>query len=89
MRIGEAVHITSDESLNWNQIFEIVARAAGTEPRMVHVPSDVLAAYDPGWGAGLLGDKSNSMIFDNTARSSGWCRISFCSIPYSRRARQR
>jgi nucleoside-diphosphate-sugar epimerase len=63
--IGEAIHITSDEWLDWNQIFEIVARAAKTEARMVHVPSDLIAAYDPNWGAGLLGDKAHSMIFDN------------------------
>lgn len=64
--IGEAVHITSDEWLTWNQIFDIVARAAGTEARIVHIPSDLLAAYDPNWGAGLLGDKTHSLIFDNS-----------------------
>jgi nucleoside-diphosphate-sugar epimerase len=64
--IGDAIHITSDEWLTWNQIFEIVARAAGTEAKIVHVPSDLLAAYDPEWGAGLLGDKTHSMIFDNS-----------------------
>jgi len=64
--IGDAIHITSDEWLSWNQIYEIVARAAGAQAKMVHVPSDVIAAYDPDWGAGLLGDKSHSMIFDNS-----------------------
>ncbi|MBE7554125.1 MAG: SDR family oxidoreductase [Anaerolineales bacterium] len=64
--IGEAFHITSDELLTWNQIFEIVARAAGAEARLVHIPSDFIAAFDPSWGAGLLGDKSHSVIFDNT-----------------------
>jgi len=64
--IGEAVHITSDEWLNWNQIFEIIARAAGTQARIVHIPSDLIAAYDPNWGAGLLGDKSVSLVFDNS-----------------------
>lgn len=64
--IGEAFHITSDELLNWNQIFELVARAAGGQADMVHVPSDLIAAFDPNWGAGLLGDKTNSMIFDNS-----------------------
>jgi len=83
--IGEAVHITSDEWLNWNQIFEIVARAAGTEPRIVHVPSDVLAAYDPNWGAGLLGDKSQSMVFDNS-KIKRLAPDFVCRIPYSRGA---
>lgn len=64
--IGEAFHITSDEWLSWNQIYEIVARAAGVEPRLVHVPSELIAAYDPVWGASLLGDKAHSMIFDNS-----------------------
>jgi nucleoside-diphosphate-sugar epimerase len=64
--IGEAFHITSDEWLDWNQIYDIVAKAAGTEAKKVHVPSDLIAAHDPGWGAGLLGDKANSMVFDNS-----------------------
>ena len=65
--IGEVFHITSDEWLTWNQIYEILARAAGVEnPRLVHVPSDLIAAYDPEMAAGLLGDKANSMVFDNS-----------------------
>jgi nucleoside-diphosphate-sugar epimerase len=64
--LGEAFHITSDEVLTWNQIFEIVAKAAGAPPRLVHVPSELIAAFDPDWGASLLGDKAHSMIFDNT-----------------------
>ena len=43
-----------------------MAQAAGAEPRLVHVPSELVAAYDPGWGASLLGDKSHSTIFDNS-----------------------
>ncbi len=64
--LGETFHITSDEWLTWNQIYEIVARAAGAEPRLVHVPSELIAAFDPVWGAGLLGDKAHSMLFDNS-----------------------
>ena len=64
--IGEAFHITSDEWLTWNQIHEIVAKAAGTTAQMVHIPSEVIAAYDPNWGASLLGDKAHCAIFDNT-----------------------
>lgn len=64
--IGDAIHITSDEWLSWNQIYEIVARAAGAEPKLIHIPSDIIAAYDPDWGAGLLGDKAHSMVFDNS-----------------------
>ena len=64
--IGEAYHITSDELLTWNQIHEILARAAGATAEIVHVPSDLIAAFDPRWGAGLLGDKAYSVIFDNS-----------------------
>ncbi len=64
--LGEAIHITSDEVLTWNQIFEIVADAAGVAPHIVHIPSERIAAYDARWGAGLLGDKAHSMVFDNT-----------------------
>jgi len=64
--IGDVYHITSDESLTWNQIYEIMAHVAGVEPRPVHVPSELIAAFDPEWGAGLLGDKAHSVIFDNT-----------------------
>jgi nucleoside-diphosphate-sugar epimerase len=63
---GEAFHITSDELLTWNQIHELVGRAAGAEPKLVHVPSEVIARFDPEWGASLLGDKAHSVIFDNT-----------------------
>lgn len=64
--IGDSFHITSDEWLAWNEIFTTVAEAAGVEPKLVHVPSDAIAAADPDWGDGLLGDKAHSMIFDNT-----------------------
>lgn len=85
--IGDAIHITSDEWLNWNQIYEIMAQALGVEPRLVHVPSDLIAAYDSEIGAGLWGDKSNSMIFDNSKIKQlvpGFA----CSIPFSWGARE-
>jgi nucleoside-diphosphate-sugar epimerase len=67
--LGEAVQITSDELLTWNQIYIILGRAVGvSEPEklLVHRPSDLIAAIDPEWGAGLLGDKAHSVIFDNS-----------------------
>lgn len=64
--IGEVFHITSDEWLTWNQIFEIVAQAAGVKANIVHIPSDIIGRFDPDWGASLLGDKTHSMIFDNS-----------------------
>lgn len=64
--IGEAFHITSDELLTWNQIYQMIADAAGTNVNIVHIPSDVIAKFDKEWGANLLGDKSHSMVFDNS-----------------------
>jgi nucleoside-diphosphate-sugar epimerase len=64
--VGEAFHITSDEWLTWDRIHHLLARAAGTHAEIVHVPSDVIARYDRSWGDSLLGDKTHSMIFDNS-----------------------
>ncbi len=64
--IGHAFHITSDEILTWNQIHEAVAEAAGCEARIVHIASDFLAAHDPSLKGSLIGDKAQSVIFDNT-----------------------
>ena len=65
--LGEAVQITSDETLTWNQIYECIARALNVPLRSVHVSSDFLIAsgVHP-FRDGLLGDKSVSVVFDNT-----------------------
>ena len=85
--IGDTFHITSDEVLSWNQIFTILAHAAGVEPQLVHVPSELIAAFDPEWGAGLLGDKTHSVIFDNTKIKRLVPDFS-ATIPYSQGARE-
>ena len=64
--INEAFHITSDEWLSWNTIYTMLANELDVVPRLVHVPSEIIARYDPEIGAGLLGDKSHCMIFDNS-----------------------
>ena len=65
--IGQAFHITSDEVLTWNQIYGIVAAAAGVPaPRLVHIASDFLTTCLPEFAGGLHGDKAHSVIFDNT-----------------------
>ncbi len=63
---GESVHITSDESLTWNQIYATIADALGVEADVVHVSSDAIARIDPETGAVLLGDKAHSVVFDNS-----------------------
>jgi nucleoside-diphosphate-sugar epimerase len=62
--IGEAVQITGDEALAWEAVYRTIAAALGVEPRIVHIPSDFIAAVSPERGAGLLGDKSWSSLFD-------------------------
>ncbi len=65
--IGEAYHITSDETVTWNQIYQIIADALGVEYKPYYVPSDFLdevGGYD--FRGGLIGDKANSVVFDNS-----------------------
>ena len=64
--IHEAYHITSNELLTWNGIYNILANELNVSPKFIHIPSDIIAIYDPNIGAGLLGDKTHSMIFDNS-----------------------
>jgi nucleoside-diphosphate-sugar epimerase len=85
--LGESFHITSDDVLTWDQITHALAAAAGAEADIVHVPSDVIAAADPDWGAGLLGDKAHSMVFDNAKLRSvvpGYRAV----IPFEQGARE-
>lgn len=64
--IGEAFQITSDEVLSWDQIYLEAYRALGLEPNVIHIASDLIAAYHPPSLGSLIGDKSNSVVFDNS-----------------------
>ena len=65
--IGEAVQITSDESLTWNQIYQIIADALGVKLNAIHVSSEFLAACGPyDFTGSLIGDKANTVVFDNS-----------------------
>ena len=64
--VGEAFHITGEQSPTWNQIYSWLAEAAGAESTLAHVPSELIAAVRPDLGPGLLGDKAHSMVFDNS-----------------------
>jgi nucleoside-diphosphate-sugar epimerase len=67
--IGEAVHITSDESLTWNQIYQIIADALNVQLKAAHISSEFLDECSGGkydFKGSLLGDKSNSVVFDNS-----------------------
>ncbi len=64
--IGHAFHITSDEVLTWNRIYESIGEAAGVRPDIIHIPSDFIAAVSPDQKGSLLGDKAVSAVFDNS-----------------------
>ncbi len=64
--LGHAFHITSDEVLTWDQIYLTIADALGVEANIVHIASDFIAKVAPELGAGLIGDKTWSAIFDNS-----------------------
>jgi nucleoside-diphosphate-sugar epimerase len=69
--IGHAFHITSDEILTWNQIYQAVADAVNCKANIVHIASDYICNFADKNGyasmlGGLIGDKSLSVIFDNS-----------------------
>jgi nucleoside-diphosphate-sugar epimerase len=68
--IGEAFQITGDEVLSWNQIYQTIADALGVELNSYHVASDYLSAVGDKLGfdfeGSLTGDKSVSVVFDNS-----------------------
>lgn len=64
--IGHAFHITSDEVLTWNQLYQSVADAAGVAaPKFVHLACEFIATGVPEAAGSLLGDKANCAVFDN------------------------
>ena len=50
----------------WDQIFRTVGSAIGVEPKLVHIPSDFIAACISEKLGTLTGDKSVSVVFDNS-----------------------
>ncbi len=71
LAIGEAFHITSDEVLTWNQVYETLAEAAGCRANIIHITSVYIADFAdknnfPSVRGTLLGDKMYSAVFDNS-----------------------
>jgi len=64
--LGHAFHITSDEVLTWNQIYRTIAGSLGVEAEMVRIPSGHIAQVAPQFAGTLLGDKTWSVVFDNS-----------------------
>lgn len=69
--IGEAFHITNDESLTWNQIYQCIADVLGVEFKPYYVSSRFMAdCSDFDFEGSLIGDKANSVVFDNSKLKS-------------------
>lgn len=83
--VGQAFHITSDERLTWDQITQIVARALGTTAKIAHIPSDVLAKLCSDFEGSLIGDKSNSVWFDNE-KIKRYAPDFVCTTPFNKGA---
>lgn len=68
--IGEAFQITCDETLTWNQVYKAIANVLGVELKPCYVSSSFLASVGDACGydftGSLIGDKANSVVFDNT-----------------------
>ena len=78
--IGQAYHITSDETLTWNQIYRTYAELLGVAFHPCYLPAHLLARctqYD--LNGQLLGDKANSVIFDN---SKVWCDTGIAPVRF-------
>ncbi len=79
--MDETFHITSDEWLSWNQIYDLLAKEFKIELKKVYIPSEIIAKYHTETGYSLLGDKAHSMIFDNSKIKSTvpdfGCKIKF------------
>jgi nucleoside-diphosphate-sugar epimerase len=79
---GQAFHITSDEVLSWDKIYSEVFSAVGVELAIVHIPSDLIAAYWPHATGSLIGDKSNSAVFDNS-KIKKFVPDFHCDVPWA------
>lgn len=63
--IGQDFHITETSGQTWRHIIECVADTIGKPVEICPIASRKLIEYDSSWEGPLLGDKSNSLIFDN------------------------
>jgi nucleoside-diphosphate-sugar epimerase len=64
--IYEDFHITGDVGFTWDAIYTTIAKGLGVEAKIVHVPTDVVVRYKPDWAGPLLGDKTWTVLFDNS-----------------------
>jgi nucleoside-diphosphate-sugar epimerase len=66
--IGEVFNITGEDVFTWDQIYTVIARTLGVEPRLVHVPSEFYPVIAPEWfwSGEMVGDLGHSAVFDLT-----------------------
>jgi nucleoside-diphosphate-sugar epimerase len=64
--VGDDFQITNDRAFTWDEITNAIAEGLGVKANIVHVPSDTLVRYHPAWEGPLIGDKSWSVLFDNS-----------------------
>lgn len=64
--IGEGIHITSDEAITWNKIYDCIGEALNVEVKKVHVSTDFLVECQADFEGGLIGDKAHTVVFDNS-----------------------
>ncbi|MCX7642285.1 MAG: NAD-dependent epimerase/dehydratase family protein [Armatimonadetes bacterium] len=65
---GKTYHTTSEEWLTWNRYLEIIAEAMGApKPKIVHIPTDLLAKLVPHRVHWTVVNFQYSNVFDNTA----------------------
>jgi nucleoside-diphosphate-sugar epimerase len=84
---NEDFHITSEEWISWEQIYHCFADALGVKARLVGVPTHVLAKFNKDMGDSLLGDKSHSMIFDNSKLRAAVPEFK-CTVPFAQGAKE-
>jgi nucleoside-diphosphate-sugar epimerase len=63
---GEAFHATNDELCRWEDLYLEFGRLAGAEPKIIHIPSELLMKAAPNLCAHLYHEKTFPGIFDNT-----------------------
>jgi nucleoside-diphosphate-sugar epimerase len=83
--VGEVFHITSDEAVTWNLIHNIFGNIIGVKPELVSAPTDLFVKYNASWEGDLWGDKSHSMVFDNS-KIKRYTPGFAATIPFSRGA---
>ncbi len=64
--LGEAFHITSNEALSWNKIYEILGETLGQKPVITYIPTNFINKVLPESIGPLKGDKAEHGVFDNS-----------------------